>query len=147
MSLKALLKSDLKESMRNKEVMKRDCIRAINTMIKQIEVDERIELDDTQILKLIQKGIKQRQEAAQAYKEAKRDDLEQIELEQAKIFQTYLPAQLNDQELETRIKTIIQNVNAQSIKDIGKVMGVASRELAGIAQGKRINETLKKLLT
>ena len=147
MSLKALLKSDLKESMRNKEVMRRDCIRAINTMIKQIEVDERIELDDTQILKLIQKGIKQRQEAAQAYKEAQRDDLEQIELEQAKIFQTYLPEQLNDQELETRIKTIIQNVNAQSIKDIGKVMGVASRELAGIAQGKRINETLKKLLT
>ena len=68
-------------------------------------------------------------------------------IKQAKIFQTYLPEQLNDQELETRIKTIIQNVNAQSIKDIGKVMGVASRELAGIAQGKRINETLKKLLT
>ena len=73
MSLKELLKSDLKDAMRAKEIIKRDCVRAINTMIKQIEVDERRELDDAEILKLIQRGIKQRMEAATAYNEAGRE--------------------------------------------------------------------------
>lgn len=146
MSLKELLKADLKDAMRAKELVRRDSIRAINTMIKQVEVDERVELEDADIIKLIQRGIKQRQEAAIQYKEASREDLEAKELEQIVIFQAYLPQQLTDEELETGMKEIIATVGATTMKDMGKVMGVASKQFAGVADGKRINETVKKLL-
>lgn len=147
MSLKAQLKIDLKEAMKAKEIVKRDSIRTINTMIKQIEVDERIELDDAAIIKLIQKGIKQRDEAITQYKQASREDLIAKEQEQIDIFKLYLPKQLSDDELESGMKEIISSVNAQSIKDMGKVMGAASKKFAGVADGKRINEMVKKLLS
>jgi uncharacterized protein YqeY len=146
MSLKEQLKNDLKEAMREKNIVKRDSIRAINTMIKQIEVDERKELNDEDVIKLIEKGIKQREEAATQYKEASREDLVQKELEQVDIFKSYLPKQLSDEELQNGMKAIIEQVNAQSMKDMGKVMGVATKEFAGVASGKRINEMVKKLL-
>ena len=147
MSLKAQLKIDLKEAMKAKEIVKRDSIRTINTMIKQIEVDERIELDDAAIIKLIQKGIKQRDEAITQYKQASREDLIAKEQEQIDIFKLYLPEQLSDEALESGMKEIISSVNAQSIKDMGKVMGAASKKFAGVADGKRINEMVKKLLS
>lgn len=146
MSLKEKLKSDLKDAMRAKELVKRDSIRAINTMIKQIEVDERKELNDEDVIKLIQRGIKQREEAATQYKEAGREDLVQKELEQVEIFKSYLPQQLSDDELQSRMQQIIQDVGATSMKDMGKVMGVATKTFAGVADGKRINEMVKKLL-
>ncbi|MFA7083846.1 MAG: GatB/YqeY domain-containing protein [Arcobacteraceae bacterium] len=146
MSLIEQLKNDLKEAMRAKDILKRDTIRAINTMIKQVEVDERKELNDEDVIKLIQRGIKQREEAASQYKDAGRDDLVQKELEQVEVFKSYLPQQLSDEELENRMKIIIQDVGAASMKDMGKVMGVASKTLAGAADGKRINEMVKKLL-
>lgn len=146
MSLKQQLKDDLKTAMRAKEIVKRDCIRAINTMIKQIEVDERKELNDQDILKLIQKGIKQREEAVSQYKNASRDDLVQKEQEQIDVFKEYLPQQMSEQELEVGMKELISEVGATSMKDIGKVMGQASKKFAGLADGKRINEMTKKLL-
>lgn len=146
MNLKEQLKEDLKTAMRAKEINKRDCIRAINTMIKQIEVDERVELNDSDIIKLIQKGIKQREEAISQYKDASRDDLVQKEQEQVDVFKEYLPKQLSDDELENAMKEVINEVGATSIKDMGKVMGQASKKFAGIADGKRINEMTKKLL-
>ena len=146
MSLKEQLKEDLKTAMREKEVVKRDSIRAINTMIKQIEVDERKDLNDEDIIKLIQKGIKQREEAITQYAAASRDDLVAKEQEQIDVFMLYLPTQASDEELETGMKEIIAQTGATTMKDIGKVMGVASKKFAGIADGKRINEMVKKLL-
>jgi uncharacterized protein YqeY len=146
MSLKQQLKDDVKTAMREKNIVKRDSIRTINTMIKQIEVDERIELVDEDIIKLIQKGIKQREEAISQYKEAGRDDLVAKEAEQIEVFRLYLPVQASDEELEAGMKEIIAQVNAESMKDMGKVMGAASKKFAGIADGKRINEMVKKLL-
>ncbi|BAK73017.1 MAG: GatB/YqeY domain-containing protein [Arcobacter sp.] len=146
MSLKEQLNEDLKTAMRNKEVVKRDSIRAINTMIKQIEVDERKELNDEDIIKLIQKGIKQREEAISQYKAASRDDLVQKEQEQVDVFMLYLPKQLSDEELEAGMKEIITETGATSVKDMGKVMGAATKKFAGVADGKRINEMVKKLL-
>ena len=146
MSLKEQLKSDLKDAMRSKEIVKRDSIRAINTMIKQIEVDERKELNDEDVIKLVQRGIKQREEASIQYKDAGRDDLAQVEQEQIEIFKIYLPQQLSDEELETGMKEVIAQVKATTIKDMGKVMGTASKKFAGVADGKRINEMVKKLL-
>ena len=146
MSLKEKLNEDLKQAMRDKEVVKRDSIRAINTMIKQVEVDERRVLDDTEVIKLIQRGIKQREEAISQYSAAGRDDLVQKEQEQVDVFMQYLPKQLSDDELETGMKEIISEVGATSLKDMGKVMGAASKKFAGVADGKRINEIVKKLL-
>ena len=146
MSLKEQLKEDLKTAMREKEVVKRDSIRAINTMIKQIEVDERREIDDEEVIKLIQRGIKQREEAITQYSAASRDDLVQKEQEQVDIFMLYLPAQVSDDELEDGMKEIISQTGAVSMKDMGKVMGIATKKFAGVADGKRINEMVKKLL-
>lgn len=146
MSLKEQLKEDLKDAMRAKDLVKRDSIRAINTMIKQVEVDERKDLNDEDILKLIQKGIKQREEAAVQYKDANREDLESKELEQVEVFRSYLPKQLSDEELENAMKEIITELGASTVKDMGKVMGVATKKFAGVADGKRINEMVKKLL-
>ncbi|MCG3650942.1 GatB/YqeY domain-containing protein [Aliarcobacter butzleri] len=146
MSLKEQLNEDLKTAMREKNVVKRDSIRAINTMIKQIEVDERRVLDDAEIIKLIQRGIKQREEAIAQYSAASRDDLVQKEQEQVDVFMLYLPKQLTNEELEAGMKEVISEVGATTIKDMGKVMGVASKKFAGVADGKRINEMVKKLL-
>ena len=146
MSLKEKLNEDLKQAMRDKEVVKRDSIRAINTMIKQVEVDERRFLDDAEVIKLIQRGIKQREEAISQYSAARREDLVQKEQEQVDIFMNYLPKQLSDEELETGMKEIIAEVEATTLKDMGKVMGAASKKFAGVADGKRINEMVKKLL-
>lgn len=147
MSLKQQLKDDVKVAMREKNIIKRDSIRAINTTIKQIEVDERRDLDDAEIIKIIQKGIKQREEAVSQYKEASRDDLVEKEQAQIDVFKEYLPKQLTDEQLEVEIKTIISDLGVESMKEIGKIMGTASKKLAGIADGKRINETAKKLLS
>ena len=132
--------------MRDKEVVKRDSIRTINTMIKQVEVDERREIDDEEVIKLIQRGIKQREEAITQYKAASRDDLVSKEQEQIDVFMLYLPAQISEEELESGMKEIIAQTAALSMKDMGKVMGIATKKFAGVADGKRINEMVKKLL-
>jgi len=146
MSLKQRLKDDLKTAMREKNIVKRDSIRSINTMIKQIEVDERKELNDEDVLKLVQKGIKQREEAVEQYAAASRDDLVQKEQEQIDVFKEYMPKQLSDEELEAGMKELIEEVGATSIKDMGKVMGQATKRFTGVADGKRINQMTKKLL-
>jgi len=146
MSLKEQLKSDLKDAMRTKDILKRDTIRAINTMIKQIEVDQRVELNDEDVIKLIQRGIKQREEAISQFKEASRDDLVKNEQDQIGIFELYLPKQLTDDELQTIIQAIITEVGATTMKDMGKIMNPAKEKIGGSAEGKRINEMVKKLL-
>jgi len=115
--------------------------------IKQVEVDTRKELSDEDIIKIIQKSIKQREESATQYKEAGREDLYEKEMKEAKILKSYLPKQLSDEELESEIRKIIDEVNATSLKDMGKIMGVATKKLAGVADGKRINQMVKKILS
>lgn len=146
MSLQEQLKEDMKIAMRDKDVVARDTIRFLNSAIKQIEVDERRALDDNDLIKLIQKAIKQRNESIEQFKLASRDDLVDAETAQLKVLEKYLPKQLSDEELEAKIKDIISATGATSIKDMGKIMGVASKDLAGIADGKRINEAVKKIL-
>lgn len=146
MSLKEQLKEELKEAMRAKDIVKRDSIRAINTMIKQIEVDNRVELNDEEVIKLIQSGIKKREESIAQYKMANRDDLVQKEQEQIDVFMQYLPKQLTDEELEIALKEIINEVGATSMKDMGKIMNPAKEKIGACADGKRINEMVKKIL-
>jgi len=147
MSLKEQLKNDMKEAMRAKEIVKRDTIRAINTMIKQIEVDERKELNDADIIALMQKAVKQRNEAIEQYKAGDRNDLVEKEQGQIDVIAQYLPKQLNDEELESAMREIIESVGATSMKDMGKVMGAAKAKIGDSADGKRINEMVKKILS
>lgn len=145
-TLLAQIKNDMKEAMKAKEVAKRDALRLLLAAFKQIEVDERKELTDEDVNKIIQKQVKQRQDSAAQYKEAGRDDLLEKEESEIAIFMVYMPKQLDDTELESEVKEIIQKLGAGSMKDMGKVMGTASKQLAGKADGKRINECVKALL-
>lgn len=140
------IKNDMKEAMKAKEVQKRDALRLLLSAFKQVEVDERRELSDEDVSKIIQKQLKQRQDSAAQFKEAGREDLYEKEAAEIAIYSVYMPQQLDDTELEAALKTIIAQVGAESMKDIGKVMGAASKTLSGKADGKRINECAKKLL-
>ena len=147
MLLKDKIKNEVKEAMKAKDTLRRDALRLLTSAFKQVEVDERIELDDAATLKIIQKQVKQRLDSLSQYKEAGRDDLADKEQAEITIYEAYLPQQLSHDELTERIQAIITKVGAESMKDIGKVMGMASKELNGIADGKRINVCAKGLLS
>ena len=147
MSLRDTINSDLKEAMKAKDVKKRDALRLLSSAFKQIEVDERRELSDADIIKIIQTQIKRRNDSASQYKDANREDLMQQELDEIKYYEAYMPKQLSDDELSSKVKEIISSLGASSMKDMGKVMGVASKELAGSADGKRISDMVKSLLS
>ena len=144
--LKEQLKSDLKAAMIAKENFKRDTIRFLMAAIKQVEVDERIELDDDAIFKIIQKSLKQREDAAKQYKEAGRDDLYEKEEAEAAILKAYLPEQLSTEELTQIIKQHIQACGASSMKDMGKVMQGVSQKVGSRADGKTLSLLVKDLL-
>jgi len=147
MSLREQINNDIKTAMKAKENAVRDALRLLSSAMKQIEVDERKELTDEDVIKIIQKQVKQRYDAMTQYKSAGRDDLYAQEASEALIFEAYLPKQLSDEELESALRAIITEVGATSLKEIGKVMGAASKTLGAQADGKRINECAKKLLS
>ena len=146
MNLRDTINQDIKEAMKAKNAKKRDALRLLTAAFKQIEVDERKELADEDVIKIIQTQIKRRNDAASQYKDANRDDLMQIELDEISYYEPYLPAQLSDDELCNAITKIVTEVGATTMKDMGKVMGVANKALAGKADGKRISECVKKTL-
>ena len=146
MSLRETINLDVKNAMKAKETKKRDALRLLTSAFKQIEVDERKELSDDDVIKIIQKQVKSRNDSLTQYKEAGRDELAQQEADEIAFYMPYLPLQMNDDELASAIAKIIAKVSATSMKDMGKVMGIASKELAGKADGKRINGCVKTLL-
>ncbi|RLA71793.1 MAG: GatB/YqeY domain-containing protein [Epsilonproteobacteria bacterium] len=146
MTLRETINTEVKNAMKAKETKKRDALRLLMSAFKQIEVDERKELSDDDVIKIIQTQVKRRNDAATQYKDAGREDLLQIELDEIAFYEVYLPAQLSDDELVSELKEIISKVGASTPKDMGKVMGMASKALAGKADGKRISECVKTLL-
>ena len=146
MSLFDQISNDIKEAMKSNDTLLRDTIRMLNSAIKQVEVDTRKSLDDSAIIKILKTAYKQREDAANAYKEAGRDDLYEKESKEMEIITRYLPAQLDDTQLEAKIREIIVQVQATSQKDMGKVMQ-ASRVLNEVADGRRISTMVKKLLS
>ena len=147
MNLKEMIKNDIKEAMRAKETAKRDTLRNIQAAIKQIEVDERRELGDTDVEAILMKYAKQREDAKVQFAEGGRDDLVAKEEAELAIIKTYLPEPMNDTELESILKEVIASVGAQSMKDMGKVMGAAKSVIGSRADGGRINIMVKKLLS
>jgi len=147
MSLKEQIKNDMKEAMRAKEIVKRDTLRNIQAAMKQIEVDERRELSDADIEAILVKYLKQREDAKTQFIQAGREDLVAKEDAEIAIVQSYLPEPLSDEELESILKEIIVQVGAESMKDMGKVMGAAKGAIGSRADGGRINTAVKKLLS
>lgn len=145
-TVKETLKSDLKAAMIAKENFKRDTIRFLMAAIKQIEVDERIEIDDAGIYKLIQKSLKQREDSASQFKEAGRDDLYEKEMKEAEILKAYMPKQLSKEELTTVINATIAKLGASSMKEMGMVMKAVNEEVGSSADGKTISNLVKDLL-
>jgi len=141
------IKDDIKNAMKNKENFKRDALRMLSAAIKQQEVDTREEATDALIESLIQKLIKQRNEAAQQFKEAGRDELYEKETNEAELLKLYLPKQLDDSELEDIIRNLVSQTGAASAKDMGRVMAAAKEKIGTSADGKRVSETVKKVLS
>jgi uncharacterized protein YqeY len=147
MTLNEQIKSDIKEAMRAKDSIKRDTLRNIQAAVKQIEVDERREVNDADLETILMKYLKQREDAKTQFAGANRDDLVAKEEAEIAIVKAYLPEPMNDDELEATLKTLITSVGAQDMKDMGKVMGGAKEAIGSRADGVRINMMVKKLLS
>ncbi len=147
MSLNAQIKNDIKDAMRAKETVKRDTLRNIQASIKQIEVDERREVTDSDVEAVLMKYMKQREDAKAQFADAGRDDLVAKEDAEIAIVKAYLPEPMDDTELESVLKEVIASVGAESMKDMGKVMGAAKSTIGSRADGGRINQMVKKLLS
>ena len=147
MSLKEQIKNDIKDAMRAKEIVKRDTLRNIQTAIKQIEVDERRDLSDADVEAIMMKYLKQREDAKTQFADAGRDDLVEKENAEIAIVKAYLPEPMDDAELEAILKEVIAKTGAESMKDMGKVMGAAKAAIGSRADGGRINVMVKKLLS
>jgi len=146
MSLNAQVKNDIKEAMRAKDKVKRDTLRNIQAVVKQIEVDERREVTDADMEAIFVKYLKQREDAKAQLGEANRQDLVDKEEVEIAIIKAYLPEPMGDEELEMTLKEIVANTGASSMKDMGKVMGQAKAVIGSKADGGRINAIVKTLL-
>lgn len=149
MSLQDQVMTELKAAMRAKDAVKLEALRAIKSgiLLAQTETGSKEEISEEEELKLLQKLVKQRKDSAKIYKEQGREDLAQPELDQAAVIEQFLPAQLSEEEIEQKVKEIIAKTGASGMKDMGKVMGMASKELAGTADGKTISTLVKKNLS
>ncbi len=148
MELFEQINADIKTAMRAKDKEKLEVLRAIKSellLIKTSAGGSNGISKDAEI-KLLQKMVKQRKDAGAIYKEQGREDLAEKEFLQAELIQPYLPKQLNDSELTDAVQAIIEQTGASSMKDMGKVMGMASKQLAGKAEGKLIAAKVKELL-
>lgn len=144
--LKEKLLEDLKEAMKEKDVNRKNAVQMVRTAILQMEKDKGITVDDEQILAIIAKEVKTRKEALEEFEKAQREDLIKQTNEEIAAIEKYLPKQLSDEELESKIKEIIKRTGATTIKDMGNVMKEAKQEIGTQADGKRINEFVKKIL-
>jgi uncharacterized protein YqeY len=133
MSLKDRILQDVKDAMRARDKPRLGTLRLITAAIKQREVDERIELDDTQVTLVLDKMVKQRRESIVQFEKAGRDDLIAIETSELEIITPYLPEQLGEDEINALIDSALEQTGATSVKDMGKVMGQLKPELQGKA--------------
>jgi uncharacterized protein YqeY len=149
MSLIEIIDQDIKKAMLAKQQDTLRALRAVKAalLLARTEKGATDTISEEAEIKVLQKLIKQRKESADIYKTQNRDDLFQIEMDELKVIEVYLPQQMDRAEIENTIKQVIANVGATSVKDMGKVMGAANKELAGKADGKTISEVVKQLLS
>ena len=151
MSLIDQLTEDLKQAMKAKDPVRLRTIRSLRAALKEKEIEERrggeARLSEEQVLAVVQKQAKQRREAITQYEQAGRDDLVAKEREELEIIEAYLPKQLGGDEIRRVVQEIVTTTGASSMRDMGKVMGAAMQQLKGRADGRRINEIVRELLS
>ncbi|MGY0504766.1 GatB/YqeY domain-containing protein [Luteimonas sp. e5] len=146
MSLKTRLTEDMKTAMKSGDKDSLGTIRMINAAIKQREVDERIELDDAQVLAVLEKMLKQRRDSLGQYEAAKREDLAVVERAEIAVIQRYLPEQLGEAEILAAVDAAIAATGASGPADMGKLMGVLKPQLAGKADMGLVSRLVKQRL-
>lgn len=146
MTLKEQITEDMKTAMRAGDKSRLGVIRLILAALKQREVDERIVLDDSQVLAVLEKMLKQRRDSVEQFSAAAREDLAAIERAEMEVIQTYLPAALSDAEVEQIISAAISTSGAAGPKDMGKVIGLVRPQVTGRADMGQISELIKRKL-
>ena len=147
MSLTSKIQEDVKTAMRAKDKARLGTLRLITAAIKQREVDERIELDDAAVLAVLEKMVKQRNDSIQQFTKANRDDLIKIEEDELVIIKGYLPEQLSEDEIAAIVAEIVTATGAESMKDMGKVMGQVKAKVAGQADMGLVSKLIKDKLS
>ncbi|MBZ9651885.1 GatB/YqeY domain-containing protein [Psychroflexus montanilacus] len=149
MALEQEVMQKMKEAMKAKDSVALASLRSIKSEILKAKTatSSKEDMSEADELKLVQKLVKQRKDSAQTYKEQNRDDLAEAELAEVKVIEQFLPAQLSEEEIDKEVKSIIEDTGADSMKDMGKVMGLASQRLAGKADGKTISKIVKENLS
>lgn len=147
MSLKARITEDMKTAMRAKDSARLGAIRLLLAALKQREVDERIELDDTQVIEAIEKMLKQRRDSISQYEAANRQDLVDVEKFEVSVLQTYLPQALTEDEVNALLEKVIAETAASGIKDMGKVMAAIKPLVVGRADMGKISGLIKARLS
>lgn len=148
MSLENTINEAIKTAMRAKDKVALDSLRAVKSQILLLQTEARgVEVTAEQEIAILQRMVKQRKDSYEQFTAQGRNDLAEVEDAQMKIIEQFLPKQLSAEELEAEMKNIIAETGAESMKDLGKVMGVASKTLAGKSDGKSISEMAKKLLS
>ena len=146
MSLKSQITEDMKTAMRAKDSVRLGAIRLLQAAIKQREVDERIELNDSDVIAAIEKMLKQRRDSIAAFESANRQDLADIEKFEVTVLQTYLPQQLTEDEIKAILETVVTETGAAGIKDMNKVMAAIKPLVAGKADMGKISALIKTRL-
>ena len=144
--LKEKLLEDLKVSMRDKNVIRKNTVQMVRAGILQIEKDTGIEVDDAKIIDIIAKEMKKKKDAMEDFEKAERQDLIDQTNEEMKVLEEYLPKQLSKEEIKEIVSKVISDVGATSVKDMGIVMKEAKSKIGAGADGKTINEVVKELL-
>jgi len=145
--LKQLITDDMKLAMKAQEKSALKAIRMILGAIKQKEIDERIELDDNQVMAVIQKMVKQRKDSISQFSDAGRTDLVEVEEAELLIINNYMPTQLSDDEIEAAVVKAISDTGADSMKDMGKLMGILKGQLDGKADMGQVSQLIKSKLS
>ena len=148
MSLEKKINETIKDSMKSKDTLRLESLRAIKAaiLLEKTKTGSKDEVDEVIIIKLLQKMVKQRNESAKIFNEQKREELANTEISQAKIISEFLPDQLSEIELSVLIDSVIKELNAESIKDMGKVISLVNLKASGKAEGRIIAEMVKRKL-
>lgn len=146
MSIQEKLMDDLKTSMKNKNKVRKDVITMVRAAVKQREVDERVELTDEDVIEIMSKQVKQKRDSIVEFQKGDRQDLVELTEVEIDILLEYLPLQLTEKELDIIVKATIEEVNAETAKDIGKVMGSILPKVKGKADGSMVNKLVRQYL-
>jgi len=146
-ALKTRINDDVKTAMRSKDKERLGTLRLLTAAIKQIEVDQRIELNDEQVIAVIEKMLKQRKDSIEQYEKAGRNELAEIEIKESAILKEFMPEQLSDADIDALIVEAITTSGASEMKDMGKVMGLLKPQLAGKADMGSVSAKIKAKLS